>query len=199
MTRRHNRLGSVSEQAVASQASPPTALHVDRAPASERKRAARREPERTRRAIDGIVVARLLALGPDGKAMVQVVDPAGLDQRLQQPIVATAVAALTPGHLGRRVALLFERGDPGRPIVMAPMHEAAPQEPATSDAVAPAPVTVALDADELQLEARRQVVLSCGKASITLTRAGKIILHGTYVVSRSSGVNRIKGGSVQIN
>ena len=53
--------------------------------------------------------------------------------------------------------------------------------------------------DRLELVARREIVLRCGNASITLTRAGKIILRGTYVLSRSSGVNKIKGGSVQIN
>jgi hypothetical protein len=42
-------------------------------------------------------------------------------------------------------------------------------------------------------------VLHCGKASITLTRAGKVIIRGEYVLARSSGVNRIVGGSVQIN
>ena len=28
---------------------------------------------------------------------------------------------------------------------------------------------------------------------------GKVLIRGTYLLSRSSGVNRIKGGSVQIN
>ena len=42
-------------------------------------------------------------------------------------------------------------------------------------------------------------VLVRGKASITLTREGKVLIRGTYLSSRSSGVNRIKGGSVQIN
>ena len=49
------------------------------------------------------------------------------------------------------------------------------------------------------LTAEREIVLKCGKASITLTRAGKVIIRGAYVLSRSSGVNRIVGGSVQIN
>jgi hypothetical protein len=43
------------------------------------------------------------------------------------------------------------------------------------------------------------VVLRCGKASITLTKAGKIIIDGAYVSHRSSGVLRLRGGSVQIN
>jgi hypothetical protein len=42
-------------------------------------------------------------------------------------------------------------------------------------------------------------VLRCGQASVTLTKAGKVLIRGTYVSSRSSGVNRIKGGSVQLN
>ena len=49
------------------------------------------------------------------------------------------------------------------------------------------------------MTARKQLTLRCGKSSITLTAAGKIIIRGKYIVSRSSGVHRIKGGSVQIN
>lgn len=55
------------------------------------------------------------------------------------------------------------------------------------------------DGERLVLKAEREIVLQCGKASITLTRAGKVIIRGAYVLSRSSGVNRIVGGSVQIN
>jgi hypothetical protein len=43
------------------------------------------------------------------------------------------------------------------------------------------------------------LVLRCGKARITLTRAGKVLVEGTYISSRSSGVNRIRGGSVHLN
>ena len=55
------------------------------------------------------------------------------------------------------------------------------------------------DDEKLILTAEKEIVLRCGLASITLTRAGKVILRGAYLLSRSSGVNRIKGGSVQIN
>ncbi|TIP53764.1 MAG: DUF2345 domain-containing protein, partial [Mesorhizobium sp.] len=53
--------------------------------------------------------------------------------------------------------------------------------------------------ERLDLSAEREIVLRCGKASITLTRTGKIILRGTYILSRSSGPNKIKGGSIQLN
>jgi hypothetical protein len=47
--------------------------------------------------------------------------------------------------------------------------------------------------------AKEQLVLRCGKASITLTKAGKVLIQGAYVSNRSSGVLRLKGGSVNIN
>ena len=61
------------------------------------------------------------------------------------------------------------------------------------------PFEARVDGDRVVISADKEIVLQCGKASITLTRAGKILLRGAYLLSRSSGVNRIKGGSVQIN
>ena len=52
---------------------------------------------------------------------------------------------------------------------------------------------------EQLLRTEEEIVFECGKASITLTKSGKILIRGAYLLSRSSGVNRIKGGSVQIN
>ena len=63
----------------------------------------------------------------------------------------------------------------------------------------PGQVEVDADGERLIVSAKEQVVIRCGKASITLTKAGKVLIQGAYVLSRSSGVNRIKGGSVQLN
>jgi uncharacterized protein (DUF2345 family) len=60
-------------------------------------------------------------------------------------------------------------------------------------------VDVEADGERLVVSARQQLVLRCGKARITLTRAGKVLVEGTYISSRSSGVNRIRGGSVHLN
>lgn len=103
---------------------------------------------------------------------------------------ARAMAALAPPDIGRDVALMFEGGDPRRPVVMGRMH--APGAPA------PRPEARA-DGERLELTAEKEIVFRCGKASITLTRAGKILIRGAYLLARSSGVNRIQGGSVQIN
>jgi hypothetical protein len=56
-----------------------------------------------------------------------------------------------------------------------------------------------VDGKRVIIEGQEEITFSCGQASITLTKAGKILLRGTYLQSRSSGVNRILGGSVQVN
>jgi hypothetical protein len=90
---------------------------------------------------------------------------------------------------------MFEGGDPFSPIVMGVLRDGdgwpLPEQPGQ--------VEVDADGERLIVSAREQVVIRCGKASITLTKAGKVLIQGAYVLSRSSGVNRIKGGSVQLN
>lgn len=49
------------------------------------------------------------------------------------------------------------------------------------------------------IQGKDELVLQCGKASITLRRNGKIILKGTYIETYSEGINRIKGCSIQFN
>lgn len=53
--------------------------------------------------------------------------------------------------------------------------------------------------ERVVLEAQKELVLRCGKASLTLTADGKIILKGANVLSTSSGPQRIRGASVSIN
>ena len=109
------------------------------------------------------------------------------------PIVALTTAVCDAAAVGRGVALLFADGDPARPVILGLIHA-----PVEGTAATPLPEAV-VDGERVVISAQREIVLTCGKASIILTRAGKIILRGTYLLSRSSGVNRIKGGSVQIN
>jgi hypothetical protein len=92
---------------------------------------------------------------------------------------------------GTPVVLAFEAGDPQRPIVIGLLGPVAPPPVRAAEAL--------VDGKKVMLTGEEEVTLRCGKASITLTKAGKVLITGDYLVSRSRGVNRIKGGSVQIN
>jgi hypothetical protein len=106
-----------------------------------------------------------------------------------------------PAPQTAEVLLVFEGGDPVKPVIfdllrekLSPLGSALTQEGQTN-----ADRDIVIDAESFNFNAKQQIVLRCGKASITLTKAGKIIIRGAYLLNRSSGVNRIKGGSVQIN
>jgi hypothetical protein len=139
----------------------------------------------------GLVIAELVALADDGRTpLVMIPQRPGTGATR-----ARTAVELHGAHIGRQVVLMFEGGDPERPIVMGVLQGDAgwPMEQR--------PGQVELDADgqSLVVNARERLVLRCGKASITLTKAGKVLIEGTYLLSRSTGVNRIKGGSVQLN
>ncbi|MGA2254368.1 MAG: DUF6484 domain-containing protein [Thermoguttaceae bacterium] len=113
---------------------------------------------------------------------------------------ARSTAPLDAATAGSEVALLFEGGDLARPIIIGaiqrPSADSRPASPAAASAIK---VEATADGERVTISANQEVELRCGKASITLTRAGKVLIRGAYLLSRSSGVNRIKGGSVQIN
>lgn len=108
------------------------------------------------------------------------------------PLPALTTAAYASEAIGRQVALLFADGDGSRPVIVGLVRP--PGEPVPGGAR-----LAELDGERLVLSAKQEIVLECGRASITLTRAGKVLIRGTYLSSRSSGVHRIKGASVDIN
>ncbi|SRR6266852_5262885 len=130
---------------------------------------------------------------------------------------ARTIVPLNQANLGREVALMLVDGNPRQPLIIGLLQP--PQTPAARGSAGPnvaavrgspdpahgsteglhPPIAAEVDGERLVFTADQEIVLKCGEASLTLTKAGKILIRGTYVLSRSSGVNRIKGGSVQIN
>lgn len=122
------------------------------------------------------------------------------------PVAARVTAGLDDGALeaaarGRQEAvLLFEGGNPTRPVVLALLRSATPHLDAALSAPLPAGQKVArVDGRRVEIEGAEEVVLRCGKASLTLRRDGKVELRGVNVVSQAAQVNKIRGGKVQIN
>lgn len=130
------------------------------------------------------LVGQLVGFAESGQPLVQFPNA--------QPTPARSTVALPADQLGSEVVCLFESGDWQRPLILGIVQ--APQ----TNQVAGKPEVWA-DGQRVEVEAEEELTLRCGEASITLTKAGKLLLRGTYISSRSSGVQRIKGGSVQIN
>ncbi len=110
-------------------------------------------------------------------------------------------AALAAAARDRQDALLlFENGDPKRPVVVALLRSATPLVDALLAGPLPqAEKMVRLDGKQVVLEGQEEVVLRCGRASLTLRRDGKVILRGVNVVTQAEQVQKIRGGKVQIN
>jgi Domain of unknown function (DUF6484) len=144
------------------------------------------EPELGELRLPSVLVGRIVSIRESGEPLVDF--PGNTSREL---VPARSLVPITAAEAGCEVALTFDGGDPSRPIIVG-FLQMIPAAPAPSR-------SVKVDDEVLVLNAKKEVVLQCGKASITLTSAGKVLIRGAYLLSRSSGVNRIKGGSVQIN
>ncbi|MHB8747062.1 MAG: DUF6484 domain-containing protein [Gammaproteobacteria bacterium] len=133
---------------------------------------------------------------------------AGFDLQ-DQPLVADL--ALLPGQIvaarstielrremiGAQVVLVFEGGKPEQPIILGVIRTQ--KDAASASPAASSQIRAQIDDERVVLTAEREIVLRCGDASITLTRAGKVIIKGNYILSRSTGYNKIKGAAIDIN
>jgi len=154
-----------------------------------------------------VILGTLVEIDRQGQALVDY-----HRNPLKNPIIAVSTLGIGQKHIGRQVALLFADGNPEKPVIMGLIHsplqdmletyEVTPVQEYVSDTgkqQASDSNEVTIDGKRLVLEGKEEIVLRCGDASITLTRAGKILIRGKYLLNRSEGVNRIMGGSVQVN
>jgi len=155
--------------------------------AQEQAEAERRAAER----IDGVELGRLVALGEDGPKVTYPSCPTA------NGLVARCAAQLDDSHVGGRVALLFEGGDPGRPMVVGPIHN----DQAEGEIEHPAITGLAITESDSRIDIRckKAIGVSVGKATIIITPKGQIVVKGKHVLHHASAVNRIRGATVKIN
>ena len=144
-------------------------------------------------------VARLVGCDASGEIVVEYDGRSNIPARVVSGVKRSELA--DPSNRGREVCLVFEQGDPARPIIVGVMEdrlETMASMVLSSDG-REQPKEMVIDGERLVLEGKEEIVLRCGSGSITLRKDGKIVIRGTHILSRASGPNRIKGGSVQIN
>jgi hypothetical protein len=130
----------------------------------------------------GVSVATFVGFDDEGRFRVELAE--GGD-----PVCALSTVGLASEDAGAQVVVAYERGGPGRLIIVGRVRERT---------TAPAS-TLKIDGERLVLRAERDLELRCGDASIVLTRAGKVLIKGNFVLTRSRGANKIKGAYVDIN
>ncbi len=136
----------------------------------------------------GVAIGVLMSVSASGEPMVAFANAP------DEQVRARSVVVLSIADVGSQVALAFEAESLDMPIVLGKIIA-----PRSENAEATGKLTAIVDDDMLTLKAKKQVVLQCGDASITLTQAGKVIIRGKYVISQSSGANKLRGATVQIN
>jgi hypothetical protein len=142
----------------------------------------KRTEERER--IDGVVIGLVIGFDAGQPLVVFMGNPE------EVAIPARSLAVLDPSATGSEVALLFENGDPGRPLVVGRIVA-----PLKAGAVA----EVKRDEERVVITADKRIELRCGSASIILEKDGRIAIRGVHVSSQASGANRVRGGSVHLN
>jgi len=153
-----------------------------------------------------IIIGTLVAINNQGQPLVDYSESPS-----DEPLIAISTHNLDQKLIGRQVALLFANGDLGSPVIMGIIHSNLHEmlenfDQTGSDNEAEVELEsdlkiddVHVDGERIVFEAKEQIVLKCGESSITLTKSGKILIRGKYLLNRSTGVNRIMGGSVQVN
>ncbi|MCL2590641.1 MAG: DUF6484 domain-containing protein [Betaproteobacteria bacterium] len=145
------------------------------------------------------LLGKLIGLQPSGEPIIDVPDnPSFIG------IPARSCISLQHSDIGKEVILLLTQEN--IPVVMGLMQSPHARqevrevvfEPPAKNA-SKMPTRVLVDGRTVELNAQHEIVLRCGAASIKLTHEGKIVIRGKYVISHSSGANRVRGGSVELN
>jgi hypothetical protein len=140
--------------------------------------------------LSDLVVGDLIALTDDGRtSLVRLSDqPGGM------ALPASSIVDLHAGDIGPAMLISLQGGDPALPTVMGLLNCVRSQVPEL-----PGLVEVDADGARLLVAADEQVVRRRGRANVTLTMAGKVVVEGRCLSSKSSGANCTKGGSLQLN
>jgi hypothetical protein len=160
-----------------------------------------------------VIIGELTQLSALGEPMVDFAL-----NKTHHPIVSISTVSITPKQVGRKVVLMFNQGNLTKPIIIGFVHSPLQEmienfeltttqtfenevdrKVNTASSLSLANTTTVVDGKRVEIEAQDEIVLKCGEASITLTKEGKIMIRGKYLLNRSTGVNRILGGSVQVN
>ncbi|MBZ9961178.1 DUF6484 domain-containing protein [Mesorhizobium sp. BR1-1-14] len=134
--------------------------------------------------IDGVVIGLVIGIDGGMPLVVFVGNPR------KTAIPARSLAELDSTAIGSEVALLFEGGDPTRPLVVGRIVEPLRKNK---------DLQILRDGERVSITADQRIELRCGQASIILEKDGRITIRGSQLTSQASGTNCIRGGAIHLN
>lgn len=144
-------------------------------------------------------LGKIVDITANGTALVDFQENIGEPIAARSTLSASERASIS--ELPAAVMLMFEDSDPAMPVITAVVNEGGFS--VASDAAhfgsEKIPTDVSVDGKKITFDAKDEINLRCGKSSILLRRDGKVVIKGSNLVSRSTGGNKIKGSSVNIN
>lgn len=146
----------------------------------------------------GFCVGWIVRMDVDGRPFVDFPGNRG------EPVEARHIVATLPAGFtvttAPSVLLAFERGDLSRPIVLGFIGDSLTSTARRTETfMREKEWSVRLDRKSVVFDAENEIVLRCGKSSVTLRKDGTIVLKGVDIVSRAIQTNKIKGANVMIN
>ncbi|RAZ71668.1 DUF6484 domain-containing protein [Mesorhizobium atlanticum] len=134
--------------------------------------------------IEGVVIGLLIGFEGGAPLVVFVGNPS------ETAIAARSLTELDTSSIGSELALLFEGGDPMRPLVVGRIVDPANKKQE---------LNIVRDGSRVVITGEERIELRCGSASIILEKDGRVTVRGTQLTSQASGTNRIRGGAVHLN
>lgn len=143
--------------------------------------------------IYGVRVCMLKSIADDGKVVVD------YPNDNQGPAIARSVIELTSENINMNALVVYEKNDTKLPIVVGLIRD---RTATFENRIALKRNTandIIIDGNRVVFDADKEIELRCGKSSLILKKDGKIVIKGIEIVSRSSGLHKIKGATVRIN
>jgi hypothetical protein len=146
-------------------------------------------------------LGKIIMITDEGRALVDYPD------NQMGPLAARSVIDVPAryyrlGTVNIPVLMVFEDGDLNLPIIVGIIQDTVfPVEPSEEIILKPVKQQrdVVVDGKKMVFDAKEEIVLRCGKSSVTLKKDGKIVVKGTRITNRASATNKIKGASVLVN
>lgn len=132
---------------------------------------------------ESVSLAKFKGFDDDGKFLISF-------NKSSETFRALSTIGLSNNDIGADIAVAYMDDDDRSPIIIGRIQHTNPSKQN---------LTVQMDGNRVVLHAEHDIELRCGDASIVLTHAGKVLIKGSYVLTRSSGANKIKGAYVDIN